>query len=336
MDQPVERLSMRRPSLLLAITGSEESRYAADLCWSIAEKTHARVTVQHVVDSQSLWELLRSDETGLLGKRPYTAAYLDLSRSLHLLGRHLLDTCRTEADKRGVETEAALDEGNPIEDICRRADAHDLVIIGHRLPSPRRVQAPGTHFVKYAIAEGLVYECPRPLLVVQQQLIPPVTMKILVTLDRPSFPFIKACLKMAELLGMRPELLCVADETPAEESTDNFKQAIHELASAPVPVHIVGEMLTDDAVDFLNNAGGPDASLDPGNTLLVIPTSQCGLDRTTIVGGPPSLFIRHPTPPNIILWPEEYLTIMAERFQSKPVTTTSFADLMDETKSTRV
>ena len=155
---------MHSPSILLPITGSEESRYAAELCWKIAEKAGGKVLTQHVIDSEGVWELLRNDAGGMIGSRRCADAYRAITKELHSLAGELLKTCVARAVACHVEIKQVVDEGNPLEEICRRAAEHDLVIVGHH----RRKVLSGREnlysHLKYTITEGLVHNCPRPFL----------------------------------------------------------------------------------------------------------------------------------------------------------------------------
>jgi nucleotide-binding universal stress UspA family protein len=296
---------MHRPSILLPITGSEESRYAAELCWNIAEKTDGKVLLQYVIDSGTVWELLRNDAGGLLGRPRYTNTYDTIIKELHSLGADLLGACVATAPVQ-LETDCIIDAGNPIEEICRRASEHDLVVVGHRLHHLLPGQNRGYAYLKYAIAEGLVYNCPRPLLIVQHKFAEPGTMKVVVTPDQANVGFIAACLRLAALLGMRPQLLCIATGSHSDEWQDTFKKALHELADAPVHIHMIGELVMGDSITFLDATGGQEIALDPSTNLLVIPTTGIGTARRTIIGVRPDLFLENSTPPNVLLWPEEH------------------------------
>jgi nucleotide-binding universal stress UspA family protein len=296
---------MHRPAILLAITGSEESRFAAEMCWDIAEKTNGKVLVQHVVDTETICELLRNDDGGIIGHSAYAETCKSVTQELHSLAAKLLSACVATGTKRQIETNLVIDHGNPIGEICRRACEHDLIIVGHRLPKLQLGHKRGCEYMKYAIAEGLVHNCPRPLLVVQQRHTEPATMKVVVTPDEANMGFVDACLKTASLLGMHPELLCIATDSRNEQARASFRKAIHELAGASVRVHIVGELVVEDTLSFLDATGGEEIDLDPSKTLLVMPTRGTGAARTTIIGVKPELLLHNSTPPNVLLWPEE-------------------------------
>ena len=134
---------------------------------------------------------------------------------------------------------------------------------------------------------------------------------MVVTMDQANTGFIAACLHLALLVGMRPQLLCVATSTHSEESQNSFRKAIHELASSPVRVHMVGQMLLENAVSFLDATGGEEIALDPSTTLLVIPTTGIGTVRRTIIGVQPALLLQNPIPPNVLFSQEEHFPDLA-------------------------
>lgn len=297
---------MHSHSFLLSLTGSEQSRYAAQFCLDIAEKTGAGILAQHVIDREMLLELLRHDDSGLIGNAEYQHSYDAIYEILRSLGSNLLESFKTQAQTRGIAVTSVLDTGNPIAKICQRAQTKNLVIIGHRLPAAND-DRPYSNYISYAIARGLVWECPNPLMVIQHSSRARVTMKVLVRLDNSYIPLIDACARMAALLGMPCEILCITDQSLDKKARPTFEAALHELAIAPMPVHMVGEIVASHKLAILDAAGGDEIDLDPGSTLLVIPTRGIGADRTTAAGVPPDTFIQHLMPPNVLLWPEGHL-----------------------------
>ncbi len=308
---------MQPESLLLSITGSEQSQYAAEFCWDVAGKIGVRVVAQHVVDADMLWELLRHDAGGMIGSEPFRKAFDSAQDLLRSVGQDLLEAAREEANARGIQIKCVLDTGNPIQEICRRACDHDFVVIGHRLPRSTAEQR-FSEYIRYRVAKGLVWECSRPVLIVQHRFENLKTMKVLVGLDESYIPVIDSALQMADLLGLPCELLCIAGDGQTNKAADTFKNSLHQLATASVRVRMVGEVVTRDTLALLDASRGKEMILEPGRTLLVIPTRGIGPDRTTAAGVGPNVFIKNVVPPNVLLWPEERLPhgLVAQRSES--------------------
>lgn len=313
---------MRKLSFLLGLSGSKHSKYASELCWELAEKTGAKALAQHVIDSRTAWELLRSDEPGFIGSGPYVQAYESLSASLSLLAEKLMEKYQALTSNRKIDSQCVIDEGNPVREICRRALDHDLVIVGHQPTGVQTVEHDRCHYVRYAIAEGLAHECPRPLLIVQENGKLWKNIKTLVSIEHLNIPFIRASQKLALAVGADLEVICLTsgihEENPQELRHD-FRKANPDLAEIPLRIEVVRGSAVDDKTS-LQSAVGSQIDLDcDGHTLLVIPTREIGHNRITVFGSSPDNFVRHLTLPSILLWPEEHVPQTEHEFKAKPV-----------------
>jgi hypothetical protein len=88
-------------------------------------------------------------------------------------------------------------------------------------------------------------------------------------------------------------------------------KAIHELAQAPVHIHMVGELVRGDTITFLDATGGMELALDPSTNLLVIQTTGISTARRTINCVPPAFFLQNHTLANVLFWPEEHFPDLA-------------------------
>jgi nucleotide-binding universal stress UspA family protein len=299
---------MKGKSILLALSGSQQSRQATEVCWRLARQLGATITAHHVVDSHSAWEFLGHDNPGFLSSSLYLEAYQVLLSDLFKLGERLADSYAADARDAGVDNVCLIDEGNPITEICRRAANHKLVVIGHRGATTSR---PRSQFQRLSVAEALAHDCPRPLLVVQSDCSSWTSLAIMISLDHINEVYINSCLDMAEALGLKPALLCLTGGAH-EEKTEDFVHNIRRENPRLEDVTIAMAPAQKDISVSIENCYGPDndtQKFDPDfwrNTLIVIPTRMVAGERLTVVDSSPSLFVRYLSLPAILLWPEEY------------------------------
>ncbi|MBX9691797.1 MAG: universal stress protein [Cyanobacteria bacterium] len=300
---------MQSLSILLGLSGSEESKSAAEIAYAIALKCNGRICAQHIVDEKSLWEILRSGKPGLIGSGPYIDAYEKGCEGLTRLGNALLEKFEAVYQGRSVPVETLIERGSPIELICERAKDHNLVIVGHEKRDQQNKSRSHSNFLRHAVAEGLAHECPRPLLVVQESIQSWNSMTVLISVDHVNFTFIKACLDMAKLLRVPPKVVVLTGgvhEEPPEQLLSDLKAADPDIGAVPVAVRVFTGLTAEDGFSLrhpdelhLDWAPEPD-------TLLVIPTRNLGSERLTIFDSTPDLFVRFLNLPSLMMWPEEY------------------------------
>ena len=121
---------MNGTSYLLAIDGSEESRNAANFTWELASQSGARVTAQHVVDTQAAWRFLSHDRAGFVGSGVYMEAREKITDALYAIAESIMLSYTCQIDSRALEYETYIDSGDPATEITRRAQQHDLVVMG--------------------------------------------------------------------------------------------------------------------------------------------------------------------------------------------------------------
>lgn len=303
---------MKGKSILLALSGSQQSRFAAEVCWRISKRLGTSITAQHVVDSHSAWKFLGHERPGFLESSRYLSDYQILCKSLFCLGEELAASYSQMARKEGVNEICLVDEGNPITEICRRALSHNLVVIGHR-PHTISRENPRSQFMRLSIAESLAHDCPRPLLVIQGNCPQWKNLAIMISIDHINELFINSCLDMAAALDLKPALICLAGG-PREEAPRKFisdiRKANERLADVPIAI----SPLSDQALANVEFWDSQDEAI-PENwdkTLIVIPTREIGGQRLTVVNSSPALFVRHLTLPGILMWPEEYRFSLAD------------------------
>lgn len=298
---------MKGKSILLALSGSQQSRFATEVCWKMAKSLGATITAHHVVDSHSAWEFLGHESPGFLQPAVYLEAYQELVSSLFSLGEGLAEDYAEEAKEKGIDDVCIIDEGNPITEICRRAANHKLVVIGHK---KSKATQPRSQYQRLSVAEALAHDCPRPLLVVQDECKGWSSLSIMISLDHINEGFINSCLDMAQALNLRPAVLCLTGGAHEERPNDfvrDMRSANPRLKDVPIALTPAQQ---DIAVHVEHWYAPKDMPFDTelwNNTLIVIPTRLVAGERLTVVDSSPAMFVRYLTLPSILLWPEEFV-----------------------------
>lgn len=301
---------MKIRNILLALSGSCQSGYAADLSWRLAARLDAEITAMHVVDSHSAWEFLGHEEPRFLDSSRYLLAYQRLCKDLFCLGEELIFAYAQESKRQGIETTCYLDEGNPAKEICRRAKEHDLVVIGHS-PAGFCRENPRSQFLRLSLSESLAHDCRSPLLVVQDQIESWESMTILVSIEHINEKYINGCLDLALALGLKPALVCLSVagrnvETPAQFA-ENLRAANPRLANVPIAV---SQALAEQQIETISDWNFPTAGQPwniSANTLVVVPTRELSGERVSVLASSASLSVRFLTLRSLLLWPEEFV-----------------------------
>jgi nucleotide-binding universal stress UspA family protein len=215
---------MKQTSILLALDGSQESQQAAELAWNLAKVMKAKIVAQTVVDNDELWQMLGQERPGFIGSGPYLAAYESAHVALKSAAEHLLSAYQSRALAQGIDSECLIDEGNIVEQISRRAQEHDLVIVGHKLPEIPRRGADRFRFSRSSLGERLIYSCAQPLLIVSDRCPLWESAKFVVSEHGYDLASLKLFLKFALQLGIQREIYCVAAQ-------DNFSDMVLNIRS---------------------------------------------------------------------------------------------------------
>ncbi|MBY0357299.1 MAG: universal stress protein [Candidatus Obscuribacterales bacterium] len=297
---------MAKKSLLLALSGSQQSLQAAQLCWKLAELTNSRVTAQHVIDTFAISQLLGHELPGFIGTAPYLEIRADLFEKMKAVGQELVKVYDERAAFHSFESSSVIDSGDPVQEICRRAKEHDLVVIGHQTIDNDHLSNVRHQFIRNSVAAGLAHECPRPLLIVRELAGLCKKVKLVMSAEHINQLLIDDCIQTANLLGAKVEIICLAADNHEEPAKmlikdlqksnpllNNVKIRVHNLCNA---THIKEALAWDkDGEHAVNN-----------RELLVIPTRQIVGKRITVFGSSPSDFIKHAGFSTILLWPEEH------------------------------
>ncbi len=290
------------PSILLSLDGSIYAVHAANLCFRLANAADASVLAHHVVDTEGAREFVIREPEGFVSAKEYKSVYDYLSKSLWAIGQQLKNRYLNEAAKYGVTSSFVLEEGDPVTAVCERAKAHDLVVIGHHHKAPLSVtDTLQSHksVERSSFAEALTHNCPVPLLVVQDDGQSWNTMSILVSLDHLNEKYIDACLDTAELLNLKPIIVCLGADNRAKSKDDIICQ-LRQANPRTKDIEINFSSLEDLSVTQA-------ASDSYDTTLPVVPTRAIAGARVSLLDVNASAFVHCLTASSMLLMPEEYL-----------------------------
>jgi len=291
---------MKPGSILLPINGSPESLFTAEFVWSLASKNHSKVTAQHTIDIFGTLQFLGQEKAGLIGSGPYVAAYQGICESLRAIGRKLEDSYMARAGSHNVESIFNCVEGDPVEEVCKLAPDHDLLVVGYRKRST--VDYPACQGIKLSRAERLAHMSPIPILFVQKP-IPAITeFAIFVSMDHMNVNWLKNCMHSALAVGAKYSVTILASgvhEEPAASFVRDLIEADDEIDAECIKIVPLNES------GALQNFGQLKDGVDHGR-IIVLPTIDSGEHRITSTGECPTALLRRVPFETILLWPEEF------------------------------
>ncbi len=306
---------MAKYSILLALSGSEQSRNAAEVAWHLAKAIDASVTAEHVIDSRTVWELLRNDVPGFIGSGSYLAVYESVIRSLTSLSNKLAMAYEAQAAGHGCASECLIEDGNPVSVLSKASEDHDLVVIGHQPSRIRSAETQHCHYTRYSIAEGVVHESTTPVLVVQSRPYPFKNVTILSEIDHVNLNYIRACLRLAQLLKLPAKLEfwgCGVREESTEDFTKNILESLPEAKGMEIDVQTFHGAAVNDRRELFHTEPLYGSVEMDANSLTILPTRGVARQRVTVLGTSPDNFVRSLTLPAILFWPEEFVGFTAK------------------------
>lgn len=154
-------------SILVALDGSECSQVAANSAIWLAEKLGAKLSGQHVVDPRMADFFIAPEFAEELGFRQSIETSEKVHRALKRIGKVILDLFSKEATARGIKTDTFLDVGYTVEEIVKRSDQYDLVVLGHR--GRLQKKSPGD-LMTGSVAERVTVNADQPVLIAMSPL----------------------------------------------------------------------------------------------------------------------------------------------------------------------
>lgn len=119
-------------NILVPLDGSDHAHGALEYALWMAEKFGATLFGLHVIDTVSIEGTFFHDLSGSLGFEPYYDFSTKMREALEERGKGILEEFSRRCKERRLRHEVYLDLGIIPNEICERAKAADLVVIGHR------------------------------------------------------------------------------------------------------------------------------------------------------------------------------------------------------------
>lgn len=295
---------MSEKSILLGLDGSAQARYAAECAWALAKAGNMKVDAQHVIDSLASWDFLNFDIAGFIGSGPYFEAHETMRNALQELGQSLVTAYTSISEQNGVVSEAFLDEGTTIREICGRAKKYDMVVLGQRGTGMGSPEEDKRKLPRRSTAESLTHYCPKPLLVVQDRCKLWPQVRILLGSTPVPNSLVSSAVDFAQNLRIDTEVCVLQSDSDASAKgkaavnatkvAADLAKSIPSLKGKKVEAQTIGSVS-----DYLKN----DAELE-SNTLLVVPVVEIDGVRTTPFGWAPDVVVRYLNHPAILFWIE--------------------------------
>jgi len=146
--------------ILVGIDTSEHSRTAQAYAFYLARRLAATLIGVHVVDIVSIEGSFFHDISGSLGLEPYLDFSSRMREILNARGKAVLEDFTQAARRENLAVETVLDTGVVPNQLCERAKAADLLMIGHRGVNERFSTG-----LLGSTTESVARKSPRPMLV---------------------------------------------------------------------------------------------------------------------------------------------------------------------------
>jgi nucleotide-binding universal stress UspA family protein len=283
-----------KKSFLLALDGSQEAMFAAEIAWRLAEAHSGKVLAQTVVDSQAVWQIVGKDLPGIIGNSPYIAAQETIHAALKNVAETLLTAYEARAQGKNIDSEVILDEGNVVKEIIKRAAAHDLVITGHRgLLRRERDKHEDFYFSPYSLAEHLAYSCPKPLLIIQDKPTSWKTARLVVSETTYSPEYLEFFLDLVKPFKVPYEIFCVGDDS----TIDKFAASVRKSIPAAETVRVLSEPSEEGDLSWEYAADVP------ASTLIMVTTEAKDEGRQICGGADTAYYLRRMRQPALVILP---------------------------------
>lgn len=148
--------------ILVALDGSKYSRIATSFAFWLATNLSAHINAQHVIDPRLADLLVSSEYTEELGLSESLAISEKVFVALRKIGNIILNVAGDEGSGLSIHVSKFLDEGHAVEEILKRAEDNDLVVVGHR---GRSQQHTVSDLVTGSIAERVAVGSHKPVLI---------------------------------------------------------------------------------------------------------------------------------------------------------------------------
>lgn len=300
---------MAAKRILFGLDGSAQCLYAAEICWTLAERNKASITAQHVINSIGLWEFLGFEEPGFVGSGVFFSAHEHIRRQLEEVSKSLIESYETHVAQRNLdEHEIVVDDGHTVREILKRAKDHDLIVVGHKpsaMGSPEKDQR---KFPRTSVAGLLASYSSKPVLTVQHACDFPGSITLVTSgswlqslsgHEEKGINLLRSITLLAANCEAKAEMR-VWIEPPEREQTEAQIEELTEDLPHPLACTIE-ESATGSLLSWWNI----EKSVKK-DELVVLPTVELERSRQTIFGVDANTLLAYCSLPAVMFWPDEF------------------------------
>lgn len=147
--------------ILVALDGSVCSQIATEYAFSLARDLSSVIDGQHVLDPRMVNMFVAREFAEELGFKQSVETTEKVFTALKRIAVVILDLFEKEAKKRGFKPQTFLDVGYIVEEIVKRLQAYDLLVMGHC----RDEHKPAAELITGSVAERVASESKKPVLI---------------------------------------------------------------------------------------------------------------------------------------------------------------------------
>lgn len=163
-------------TILLAVDGSDYSEWSRKLAVSMLAPG-GRINLIHVIDIVALEGTFLQDLSGAIGVEPYMSLSPKLEKILRDKGQATLDYHKGFLDKEGIACKAEMASGIIANEIAKKANECEVVVIGQRGANARFHAG-----LAGSVSEVMLRRSPRPVVIVPGEPTTPIQ-KVLLGFD---------------------------------------------------------------------------------------------------------------------------------------------------------
>jgi nucleotide-binding universal stress UspA family protein len=151
--------------ILIALDGSKNSQTAAEYGFWLASNLDAELAGLHVVDPRLVDYFIEPEFGEELGFTCAVETSEKVFIALRKIGKTILDLFSREAEKRETKIKTFLSEGHVLEEILKRSEDYDVLIVGHRGRYEHKLP---TRILIGSLADRVAREAKMPVLIARQ------------------------------------------------------------------------------------------------------------------------------------------------------------------------
>jgi len=151
--------------ILVALDGSKNSQTAAEYGFWLGSNLDAELAGMHVVDPRLVDYFIEPEFGEELGFTSAVETSEKVFIALRKIGKTILDLFSREAEERKAKAKIFLSEGHVLEEILKRSEDFDVLVVGHRGRYEHKLP---TRILLGSLADRLAREAKIPVLISRQ------------------------------------------------------------------------------------------------------------------------------------------------------------------------